>query len=80
MARGCETVTDSRRLQELDFVKDDCKCVPGLLFPILDFRGSTIEYQYRPDFPRLRKDGKPGEGASATSATTSSTHDPSPDG
>ena len=58
-ARGCETITDSRRLKELGFVKAALGCVPGLLFPLLDARGSTWGYQYRPDNPRWGKDGKP---------------------
>ena len=57
-ARGYETITDSRRLAELKIVKAARGCVPGLLIPLLDARGSTWGYQYRPDSPRLRE-GKP---------------------
>ena len=58
-ARPYETVTDPRRLQELGFARDACKCVPGLLIPLLDARGSTWGYQYRPDYPRFDRKGKP---------------------
>ena len=34
-ARGYETITVRRRLEELKFVKAACKCVPGLLIPML---------------------------------------------
>jgi hypothetical protein len=57
-ARGYETVHASRRLEELGFVKAACKCVPGLLIPMLRADGSTWGYQYRPDIPRWLS-GKP---------------------
>ena len=55
MARGYETITDSRRLAELKIVKAARDCVPGLLIPLLDVRGLTWGYQYRPDSPRIRE-------------------------
>jgi hypothetical protein len=54
-ARGYETVVDSRRLAELKIVKAARGCVPGLLIPLLDMRGATWGYQYRPDIPRIRE-------------------------
>jgi hypothetical protein len=59
VARGYETIVDSRRLVQLGFVKNACKCVPGLLIPLLRRDGSTWGYQYRPDVPRLNGKGKP---------------------
>ena len=56
MARGCETITVRRRLEELGFVKAACRCVPGLLIPMLRADGSTWGHQYRPDIPRWRGD------------------------
>ena len=57
-ARGYATITESYRLADLKIVKAARDCVPGLLIPLLDVRGSTWGYQYRPDSPRLRE-GKP---------------------
>ena len=57
-ARGYETITDSKRLAEVNIVKAARDHVPGLLVPQLHADGSTWGYQYRPDNPRLR-DGKP---------------------
>ena len=53
--RGYETITDCRRLAKLKIVKAARDRVPGLLVPLLDIRGSTRGYQYRPDQPRLRE-------------------------
>ena len=58
MARPYETVTDPSRLAQLKIVRAARGCVPGLLIPMLDIRGATWGYQYRPDNPRLL-DGKP---------------------
>ena len=55
-ARGYETITVRRRLEELGFVKAACKCVPGLLIPMLRADGSTWGHQYRPDIPRWLSD------------------------
>ena len=55
-ARGFETVTLRRRLEEVGLVKAACNCVPGLLIPLLRLDGSTWGHQYRPDIPRWRGD------------------------
>jgi Domain of unknown function (DUF3854) len=59
--RGYETITeaDARRLADIKIVKDARHLMPGLLVPLLDPAGSTWGYQYRPDKPRRRGDGKP---------------------
>lgn len=61
LARGYETITDTRRLVDLDGhghgITPKGRNVPGLLVPQLRVDGSTWGYQYRPDVPRLR-DGK----------------------
>ena len=56
--RGYETITESERLRVLGFVNDACGLVPGLLVPVRDVRGSVWGYQYRPDVPRVNKDGR----------------------
>ena len=53
--RGYETISDKRRLAELKITPDG-RNIPGMLVPLLDVRGSTWGYQYRPDTPRLRGD------------------------
>ena len=52
-ARGYETITDTRRLADINVTKAG-RNVPGLLVPQLRVDGSTWGYQYRPDNPRLR--------------------------
>jgi hypothetical protein len=56
-ARGYETITDKRRLAELR-ISPTRRSVPGLLVPMLDIRGSTWGYQYRPDKARTDRKGK----------------------
>ncbi|WP_322859150.1 DUF3854 domain-containing protein [Mycobacterium europaeum] len=56
-ARGYETITEKRRLADLNITPAG-RNVPGLLVPMLRSDGSTWGYQYRPDTPRLR-DHKP---------------------
>jgi hypothetical protein len=62
MARGYETITDKRRLANLDGnghgITPAGRNIPGLLVPLLRVEGSTWGCQYRPDIPRCR-DGKP---------------------
>lgn len=55
--RGYRTVTDQAELHRLGFVKS-CS-VPGLLMPIRGVDGLIRTYQYRPDFPRLARNGRP---------------------
>jgi hypothetical protein len=57
-ARGYDTITDKRRLAELKITAAG-RNVPGLLIPLLDIRGSTWGYQYRPDVPRLDRKNRP---------------------
>jgi hypothetical protein len=64
-ARGYETVTDRARLADLlihtgETVKivSTGRRVPGLLIPLLGIDGEIRNYQYRPDNPRLDKDGR----------------------
>ena len=52
-ARGYETVTDKRRLDELKITPAG-RNVPGLLVPLLRADASVWGYQYRPDVPRER--------------------------
>ncbi len=54
-ARGYETIDDRRRLADLKITPAG-RNIPGMLVPLLDVRGSTWGYQYRPDMPRLRGD------------------------
>jgi hypothetical protein len=55
-ARGYETVTDKHKLVELG-ISAARRSVPGLLVPMLDVRGSTWGYQYKPDNPRKDRKG-----------------------
>jgi hypothetical protein len=49
---------NKKRLAEIGVTKAGRK-TPGLLVPSLRKDGSTWGYQYRPDFPRLNRTGKP---------------------
>jgi hypothetical protein len=65
MARGYETITDKRRLgalpihtgETVKIVSPGCR-IPGLLIPLLGIGGEIRTYQYRPDNPRLDKEGR----------------------
>ena len=46
-------------LKALGFNKAQSRLAPGLLIPILDIDGKPVLYQFRPDTPRVNKDGKP---------------------
>ena len=52
------SVTEKIRLQNLKIAKAG-RSVPGLLVPERSVDGSVWGYQYRPDNPRFRADGKP---------------------
>jgi hypothetical protein len=54
-SRGYETITDKHRLADIR-VTPAGRRVPGLLVPLLDVRGSTWGYQFKPDTPRMRGD------------------------
>lgn len=57
-ARGYVSVDTKTRLAPIKIVKAG-RNVPGLLIPIHGVDGTLKTYQYRPDSPRLDKDGKP---------------------
>jgi hypothetical protein len=56
-ARGYRTVETKSELQRLGFADAQCN-TPGLLIPIYSPTGEVVNYQFRPDRPRIR-DGKP---------------------
>ncbi|MGO9352480.1 MAG: DUF3854 domain-containing protein [Mycobacterium sp.] len=56
-SRGYETVTDKKRLAEISITPAGRRA-PGLLVPLLDVRGSTWGYQFRPDSPRRLATGR----------------------
>ncbi len=55
-ARGYRSVERKADLKRLGFSEAQCG-VPGLLIPIWGPSGEIVNYQYRPDAPRIR-DGK----------------------
>jgi putative DNA primase/helicase len=55
-ARPYRSVDTKKRLEDLGITPAG-RNVPGLLVPLLSKDGSTWGYQYRPDSPRLRKNG-----------------------
>jgi hypothetical protein len=59
VARGYRTVTDARELRRLGFSPKQTQCAPGVLIPIHGVGGRIVTHQFRPDAPRLNKDGKP---------------------
>ena len=56
-SRGYESITDRKRLAEIGITPAGRRA-PGLLIPLLDVRGSTWGYQYRPDSPRTLATGR----------------------
>jgi hypothetical protein len=56
-ARGYRTVTVKAELKRLGFSEKQCR-VPALLVPICGIDGDIVNYQIRPDDPRI-SDGKP---------------------
>jgi hypothetical protein len=56
-ARGYHTVESKSELRRLGFA-DAQRNTPGLLIPIYSPTGEVVNYQFRPDRPRIR-DGKP---------------------
>ena len=56
--RRYRTVEMKAELRRLGFSDAQCN-VPGLLTPIYSPTGEIATYQYRPDQPRIDKDGKP---------------------
>jgi Domain of unknown function (DUF3854) len=57
-ARGYRTIEKKVELKNLGFSERQWN-VPGLLVPIYSPTGDISLYQYRPDQPRIGKDGKP---------------------
>src|SRR4051794_23606283 len=56
-ARGYVSVDTKARLKPLGFSETQ-RNVPGLLIPIWSVAGERVTFQYRPDEPRERHDGK----------------------
>jgi hypothetical protein len=57
-ARGYRTVDTRSELKRLGFSERQCN-KPGLLIPVYSPTGDIATYQFRPDEPRIDKDGKP---------------------
>jgi hypothetical protein len=57
-ARGYSTITKKVNLKNLGFAERQCN-PPGLLIAIYSPTGAIVNYQFRPDQPRIGKDGKP---------------------
>ncbi|MDQ3184028.1 MAG: DUF3854 domain-containing protein [Actinomycetota bacterium] len=57
-ARGYRTVDTKSELKRLGFSERQCN-KPGLLIPVYSPTGDIATYQFRPDEPRIDKDGKP---------------------
>lgn len=55
--RGYVSVDTKKRLDDLGFTKT-AQSIPGLLIPIHGVDGTIRLYQYRPDMPRMAKDGR----------------------
>ncbi len=56
-ARGYRSVTRRVELRRLGFSDLQCN-VPGLLLPVWGVTGEVVNYQFRPDTPRIGKRGK----------------------
>jgi hypothetical protein len=56
-ARGYRTVATKSELRRLGFADSQCNA-PGLLVPIHSPAGEVVNYQFRPDMPRI-SDGRP---------------------
>ena len=57
-ARGYYTIGKKAELKRLGFSDTQCN-TPGLLIPVHSPTGGIATYQYRPDLPRVGKDGRP---------------------
>ena len=57
-ARGYRTIEKKVDLKSLGFAERQCN-PPGLLIPIYSPTAEIVTYQFRPDQPRIGKDGKP---------------------
>jgi len=56
-ARGYRTIEKKVALKTLGFADRQCN-PPGLLIPIYSPTGAIVNYQFRPDQPRIDKNGK----------------------
>ena len=56
-ARGYRTIEKKVELKTLGFADRQCN-PPGLLIPIYSPTGEIVNYQFRPDQPRIGKNGK----------------------
>ena len=56
-ARGYRTIEKKVELKTLGFADRQCN-PPGLLIPIYSPTGEIVNYQFRPDQPRIDKNGK----------------------
>jgi hypothetical protein len=56
-ARGYRTIEKKVELKTLGFADRQCN-PPGLLIPIYAPTGEIVNYQFRPDQPRIDRDGK----------------------
>jgi hypothetical protein len=56
-ARGYRTVETKSELKSLGFSERQCN-KPGLLIPIYSPTGEIVNYQFRPDQPRIGKNGR----------------------
>jgi hypothetical protein len=57
-ARGYWTATRKAELEQLGFARYQ-RIVPSLVVPIRDVRGRVVNYQARPDQPRIESNGRP---------------------
>ena len=57
-ARGYRTIEKKVELKTLGYADRQCN-PPGLLIPIYSPTGEIVNYQFRPDQPRIDKKGKP---------------------
>src|SRR5215217_9157741 len=56
--RGYWTATRKAELETLGFKRAQCS-VPALVIPIRDADGAIVNYQIRPDQPRIGETGRP---------------------
>jgi hypothetical protein len=57
-ARGYRSIIAKAEMKRLGFADSQCR-VPALLIPIFGVTGEIVNYQSRPDEPRVSKQGKP---------------------
>src|SRR3989442_15300694 len=56
-SRGYRSVEKKAALKDLGFSNTQCR-VPALLLPVWSVHGQIVNYQIRPDTPRIDKDGR----------------------